>query len=100
MIGEPIFEKDCPLIQGDNFDFVITDKSGIHARPAAAIAKIAQKYDCEIRVYANGKNSPAGSIAGLLSLGAAEGTRLSVNASGSSPQKALSELYKYMEENL
>ena len=92
--------KTDASLQGNSFDFAITDVSGIHARPAGAISTIAKKYACEILVSANGKSCSAKSITGLMSLGAAEGTVLTVKASGTGAEKALSELYLYMEENL
>ena len=84
----------------DEFEYTITDKTGIHARPAGEIAGIAKKYDCSVTFEANGKSCSAASIVGLMSLGAAEGTRLTVRADGPEGRRALAALYDYMKENL
>ncbi len=94
---DPIFGSP---IEGDRFGYVITGKTGIHARPAGEIAAIAKRYDCEITAEANGKSCSAGSVVGLMSLGAAEGTRLTFRASGPEGTQALQALRQYMEENL
>ena len=95
-----IFRSSDGLPEGDHFDFVITDKTGIHARPAAGIVEIAKRYNCEITIEANGKTSSAKSITGLMALGATEGTRLSCRVSGQDSEQALRVLYQYMKENL
>ena len=95
-----IFRSSDGLPEGDHFDFVITDKTGIHARPAAGIVEIAKRYNCEITIEANGKISSAKSITGLMALGATEGTRLSCRVSGQDSEQALRVLYQYMKENL
>ena len=86
--------------EGDHFEFVIADKTGIHARPAGGIAEIAKRYNSEITIEANGKTCSARSVVGLMTLGAAEGTRLVCRASGPEHVQALQALYQYMKENL
>ena len=95
-----IFEKPVPVIQGGSFAFVITDQSGIHARPAGVIVSIAKKHNCEITIAAGEKTCSAGSLVDLMSLGAAQGTRLEVRAAGPDAEAALNELFTYMKENL
>ena len=38
-----------------SFVYVITDRAGIHARPAGIVVKEAKKYDSEIKVSLGGK---------------------------------------------
>ena len=87
-------------VDGDRFEWEITDETGIHARPAGMIAGIAKRYACEITVEAGQKSCKAGSVAGLMSLGAVKGTRLIVRADGPDSKEALRELRRYMKENL
>ena len=97
---DAIFRDPAPEADRDDFEYILTDKTGIHARPAAAIAAIVKKYDCTVTVEANGKSCDAAGVIGLMSLGAAEGTRLTVRASGPEGRKALAALHDYMKENL
>ena len=48
---------------------VIRDKNGIHARPAAALVKLAEEYDCKVSVSSGGKSAPLDSVIGIMSLG-------------------------------
>lgn len=82
------------------FEYVIRNKTGIHARPAGEIAAIAKRYDCEITVEANGKTSSAGSVIGMMALGAAEGTHLRCKASRPEGAQALEAIRRYVEVNL
>ena len=64
------------------------------------IADIVKRYDCEVTVSAGDKSASAASVVGLMSLGAQEGTQLTVHADGPDQAQALSALYAYMKENL
>ena len=35
--------------------FTLESETGLHARPATELAKIAMKYPCDIKLIANGK---------------------------------------------
>ena len=85
---------------GDQFEYVITDKVGIHARPAGEIVKIAKQFDCKVTAEAGGKSAAADSVISLMSLGAAEGDRITFRASGPEGQMALKAIYQYVKENL
>ena len=98
--GDLIFERIPDFAREDGFEYVIRDKTGIHARPAGGIAGIVKQYDCRVTVEAGGKSCAADSVIGLMSLGAAEGTELRVRASGPEGPQALEALYQYMKENL
>ena len=85
---------------GDCFEYVITDQTGIHARPAGEIVKIVKQYDCKVTAEAGGKSAAADSVIGLMFLGAAEGARITFRASGPEGPRALAALYQYVKENL
>ena len=42
-----------------SFVYVITDRAGIHARPAGIVVKEAKKYDSEIKVSLGEKSADA-----------------------------------------
>ena len=59
-----------------------------------------KQYDCEVTAEAGGKSGAADSVIALMSLGAAEGTRITFRASGPEGSQALEALYQYVKENL
>ena len=95
-----IFDVSEEMIEGDHFVYVITDKTGIHARPAGEIAAIAKQYSCEVTIEANQKSCSAKNAAGLMALGITDGTRVDCRASGPDSLQALRSLYQFMKENL
>lgn len=73
-------------------DFTITNKLGIHARPAAQFVKIANNYPCEIRVEKDDDEVDGKSILGLMMLAAGHGSVISVSAEGEQAEEALQAL--------
>lgn len=78
-------------------EFTIKNKLGLHARSAAQLAKIANRFSCEIKVaraseYVNGK-----SIMGLLTLAAAQGSKIRVACEGADAQEALQAIAELIE---
>jgi phosphocarrier protein HPr len=63
-------------------DLLITNKLGLHARAAARFVKVADQFDAEIEVSKDGERVFGTSILGLMMLGAASGTTISVTAEG------------------
>jgi phosphotransferase system HPr (HPr) family protein len=70
-------------------EFILNYEMGLHARPAARLAKTASAYDAEISVGCQGLVVNAKSILGLLSLGVARGDRIRVEAEGADAAEAL-----------
>ncbi|MCH2154478.1 MAG: HPr family phosphocarrier protein [Opitutales bacterium] len=72
----------------------VKNKMGIHARPAAMIVRIANKYDAELWVEKDGEQVNGKSIMGLMMLAAGQGSSLKFVASGDSEtsEKLLGEL--------
>jgi phosphocarrier protein len=73
-------------------DLTVTNKLGIHARPAALFVKIASRYVCEILVEKDGEMVNGKSIMGLMMLAAGPGCRIKVQATGADASQALNEL--------
>lgn len=69
--------------------FTVSNKLGIHARPAALFVKTASKFSSDILVE-NGQDQVNGkSIMGLMMLAAGLGARIEVLATGADAEKAL-----------
>ena len=73
-------------------DFVVLNKLGIHARPAAMFVKTANRFSCDIFVEKDGEKVNGKSIMGLMMLAAGPGSKLKVHAEGQDASAALTEL--------
>ena len=73
-------------------DFLVANKLGIHARPAAMFVKTANRFTCDIFVEKDGEKVNGKSIMGLMMLAAGPGSTLTVHAQGHDASQALSEL--------
>ena len=73
-------------------EMTITNKLGIHARPAAMFVKTANRFGCDIFVEKDGERVNGKSIMGLMMLAAGPGSKLKVIASGSDASQAVNEL--------
>ena len=61
-------------------DFQVSNKLGIHARPAAMFVKTANRFSCDIFVEKDGEKVNGKSIMGLMMLAAGPGSKLTVHA--------------------
>ena len=70
----------------------VTNILGLHARAAAKVVSVASRYSARIRILKDDREVDAKSIMGLLMLGAAKGTRLTVRVEGEDEIQAMEEL--------
>jgi phosphocarrier protein HPr len=73
-------------------DFLVANKLGIHARPAAMFVKTANRFRCDIFVEKDGEKVNGKSIMGLMMLAAGPGSKLTVSAQGQDASQALAEI--------
>ena len=73
-------------------DFTITNKNGMHARPAAQFVKHASQFQCEIWVEKDDEQVNGKSIMGLMMLAASKGECIKVTTQGSDAEAALKDL--------
>ena len=76
---------------------VIRNKQGLHARPAAMLAKLANQFRADIMLVRENHRVEARSIMDLLTLGAGAGTELVLEASGDDAQEAVAALAELVE---
>ena len=76
---------------------VIRNRLGLHARAAAQFVKIAGRFQAEITVESGRQKMNGKSIMGLLLLGAAQGTILTLRAIGEDGPSALQALMALVE---
>lgn len=75
----------------------VTNRHGLHARPAVVIVKTVQKYDAQVTIHRNSQSVDAASILDLLSLGAAQGSELILSASGPQAEEVLDALVQLFD---
>lgn len=80
--------------------YVITDRVGIHARPAGIVVKAAQKYQSEILVHEGDKQADAKNLMQLMSLGVKGGEKIRMTAEGPDEEEACAEMAEVLKENL
>lgn len=73
-------------------ELIVTNKLGVHARPAAMFVKIANRYTADIFVEKDGERVNGKSIMGLMMLAAGPGCRLKIHAIGADATQAVTEI--------
>jgi len=73
-------------------NLVLSNKLGMHARPAAMFVKITSRYHSEIFVEKDGEAVNGKSIMGLMMLAAGCGSTLKVTATGLDALDAVNEI--------
>jgi phosphocarrier protein HPr len=76
----------------------VSNKLGIHARPAAMFVKVASRFKTNIFVEKDGETVNGKSIMGLMMLAAGPGAKLKVHADGTDAADALKELEELLEK--
>ena len=80
--------------------FVIENETGLHARPATEISKIAIKYPCKVNLIVNVKTINAKSPLMIMAAGIKSKTKLEIVCDGEDEEKALEELKIAFENQL
>ena len=73
-------------------ELLVQNKMGIHARPAAMIVRVTNKYKAEVFVEKDEEQVNGKSIMGLMMLAAGMGSKLLVTCEGADGEKALAEI--------
>ena len=83
------------------FNYVINDPLGLHARPAGLLAKLAKPYaDTVITITKDGKTVKASQLMKIMSLAAKNGDEVTVTAEGPQEDAAIEALKAFFAENL
>ena len=70
----------------------IINALGLHARAAAQLVKIANRYKCEVTLTCEGQSVNGKSIMGVLMLAAAQGMKVTIACEGEGAKKCLEEI--------
>jgi phosphocarrier protein len=75
----------------------ISNRAGIHARPAALLVQTTKNFKCNIYFEKGNDRINAKSIMGVITLGAAFGTKIKIIAEGEDEQTAVQSLVHLFE---
>jgi phosphocarrier protein len=78
---------------------LIQNRKGLHARASAQVVKIAELYTAETHISYQDMRVPAGSIMGLLMLGAVQGSCILIEAEGPDAEAAVSAITDLIRNN-
>src|ERR1700754_860403 len=75
----------------------IQNKQGLHARPAEMFVRTANQFESKIQLIREERRVEARNMIYLLTLGATQGTRLTIEAEGPAAQAAVDALAELVE---
>lgn len=75
----------------------IVNDAGLHARPAAALVKLASKYDADFYIHMYGYKVNGKSILGVMTLAAEKGAELELELAGPDEKKAIKAIIELIE---
>ena len=90
--ANPLQFVECKMEDALCKEVCVRNKMGLHARPAAMLAKEAAKFDSEIIISMASSEVDAKSVLDILSLAAGQGSELQLKAKGSDASEALNHL--------
>lgn len=76
----------------------IINTLGLHARAAAKLVHTASNYSCEVILKKDDEEVDAKSILGILQLGAAKGTEISLHCDGVDEEEAMTALMELIKD--
>lgn len=82
------------------FEYVIKDELGIHARPAGLLVKEAGKFNATITLLKDGKSAEAKRLFAVMGLGVKNGDTIIVAVEGNEEEAAFDSIKLFFEANL
>lgn len=80
-------------------EVILTNPTGLHARPASLLVQTAAKFKSSITLEKDGRSVNAKSIMGVLSLGADKGSKVKISVEGEDAEEALKALLDLVHNN-
>jgi multiphosphoryl transfer protein len=107
--GDVLFEIDVPVVRPDTgaaeIDseasirrVVVSLRQGLHARPAALLARRAKAFNAPIALAAHGRTADARSLVAIMALGVRHGDELTVQSSGKDAEQAIEAILEGLDE--
>lgn len=83
-----------------SFSYVVTEKDGIHARPAGVLAKMAATVKSDVTIKNGEKKANAKGIFAIMGLSVKCGDRVTVTCAGADEAEASQKIEDFMKTNL
>jgi phosphocarrier protein HPr len=87
-----------PAKKAETRNILISNESGLHARPVSDLVRCAMRFKSEITIVANGKRCSAVSIMDIMTADIRKGAEISVTAEGVDADKALDAIEKCLSQ--
>jgi PTS hybrid protein len=99
--GMPEDLVPAPPVTGgsDEIELELRNEVGLHARPAAVLVRTLSAFDAEVKVRLGEQEADGHSVLALMSLGARQGDRIRVRASGPQASEALAKAKELVDGN-
>lgn len=81
-------------------NYVITDREGIHARPAGLLVKEANKFNSKITISKGEKSGDLKRIFAVMGLAAKKDESITVTAEGEDEEAAIAAISELLKNNL
>ncbi|HKY06761.1 MAG TPA: HPr family phosphocarrier protein [Candidatus Binatia bacterium] len=75
----------------------IKNRLGLHARAAALLVQTVNKFSAQVSLSKDGQTTDARSIMGVLTLAAAQGSKIQVEATGEDAERAVKALERLVD---
>ena len=76
----------------------IKNRLGLHARASALLVQTVNEFSCEVKIGKEDQVVNGRSIIGVLTLGAAKGTKIRVEVKGDDAQEALTAIERLVDD--
>ena len=92
-MSHPAGENNSKIVR----EYVIQNRYGIHARPAAMLVKTASKFQADVTLEKGAVRVSGKSIMGLMTMEASCGAKIRIVAEGVDAEQALDEIERLFE---
>lgn len=82
------------------FEYVVKDEQGIHARPAGMLNKCAKELASKITMTKDGKSADVTRLMAVMSLGVKQGQKVTLTVEGETEEQDVKVMETFFEENL
>ena len=82
------------------FKYVITDKEGIHARPAGELIKVVKGFNSTIKIAKDGKEADCKRMFAVMGLGVKNGQEVVFTFDGEDEDAAAGKIEEFMKSNM
>lgn len=79
-------------------EVTVTNRAGLHTRPASMIVRTASRFDADFHIQKDGYEINGKSIIGVMTLAAEQGARLQLVFDGSDEEEAADAIARLFEE--